>query len=501
MLAVSRTTRIALYVGLNILFAVILAAGYAIGGQSNPRILYLVLLFALCSTAVIDLDGINGRYSLLAIFLCLYFIYYGLQDLTNLFDGVLAADASEGMLSSTEEVILVGAAMLVLGYRLVVRIRNPKGNVSETADWPTRSIVLVGITMCVIGTAATYYWYFYVVTDKTMEGTKGIAQLSQLAVAGLILAQMLQPLSTLLLAYAWRSTKRIDILALVLLVVSIQFFFGFVIDIKGMALMGGLLVIFTITFTEGRIPKAWIAGVVVFIYAIFPVFQAYRAVVTGNVARTEVLDNFGKTLESVLAAKEKVNKGRERAQTFFERLSLKGNVYMIVHGTENGIPFQHGFTMTPILSSFVPKFMWSDKPDVPAGRILNKVFHVTDQEETYISPSHLGELYWNFGWAGVIGGMAAIGALCGLISRFNLAECKSVTRLLVMGLTVELVVHGFEGSLAGSYVVWLRSMAAVGLLHWVFARASVRRSWPAAQEAYASHESWPQADRFPNLLT
>jgi len=175
---------------------------------------------------------------------------------------------------------------------------------------------------------------------------------------------------------------------------------------------------------------------------------------------------------------------------------------MIVQGTENGVPFQHGYTLTPIISSFVPRIIWPDKPDVPVGRMVNKAFHVTEQEETYISPSHLGELYWNFGWSGVVVGMTIIGALSGFISRFNLREVKTMTRLLVMALTVEFVIHGFEGSLSGSYVVWLRSLAAVGLMHLAFARRSVPTTPQSRQPESAERpaESWVTAAKFPNLL-
>ena len=495
--------RIALYVGINLFFVALLAIGYAFGGPQNPRILYLVLLFALCSSSVIDIDGLNGRYALLSMFLGMYFIYFGVQDVTDLFDGTLAGPP-DGMLSPTEVVILVGGFMLVLGYRLVVSIRKPAGPDSQSYDWPLRSILLVGAALWLMGTGATYFWYFHVVTDKTMEGTKGIALLTPALTAGLVLAQMLQPLGTLLLAYAWRSTRSPSLLAILFATLAVQVLFGFVLDIKGMALSGGALVVATMTFVDGKVPKAWIAGIALFIYVAFPVFQSYRAVVTGNgVARTTVLDNFGKTLDSVLAAKERVNNGRERAQTFFERLSLKSSVYMIVHGVSNGVPFQRGHTLTPILSAFLPKILWTDKPDVPTGRIVNKVFHVTDQEETYISPSHLGELYWNFGWPGVLVGMTAIGGLCGFIARFNLAESRTVTRLLVMVVTVELVIHGFEGSLAGSYVVWLRIMAAIGLLHVVLARVRViggRSPSAHAGITAAGQDGVPTLNAYPNLL-
>jgi hypothetical protein len=277
---------------------------------------------------------------------------------------------------------------------------------------------------------------------------------------------------------------------------------GFVIDIKGMAIGGLVLVIVTIVLLEGRIPKGWLAAAALFVYVGFPVFQAYRGVISGNVSRAEVLSNLGKTLDKVLAAETRVNTGRDRAQTFFERLSLKSSVEMIVGGTARGIPYEEGFTMTPILSAFLPRVVWTDKPDVPTGRILNKVFHVTDQEETYISPSHLGELYWNFGWAGALVGMTSIGAILGMVARLNLADRRTVTRLLMTVMTVEMLIHGFEGAIAGSYVVWMRSAAAIGVMHWIFAKVPVSAS--GARPHAPARVPAPPHDRtlapFPNLL-
>lgn len=503
MLASPQNNRFALYFLLNMLFLVVIAIGYSVGGQPDPRLLHLALLFALCSSTIIDLDGINGRYALLSIFLGMYFIYFGVQDLTDLFDGFATHDY-EGIFSTTEAVILIGGIMLILGYRAAVSFRNPLGRSRQAYDWTLPSMLFVGIAMWAVGISATYYWYFFVVIDKTLEGTKGIARLSQLATTGLVLAEMLQPLGILLLAYAWRVTKSPYLFAVVLVAVCIQVLFGFIIDIKGMAISGASLVVVTIIFAEGRIPKIWIAGVAVFIYLAFPVFQAYRAVITGNgVARTEVLQNLGKTLDKVLEAKERVNSGHERAQTFLERLSLKASVQMIVNGTAKGIPFQHGYTMTPILSAFFPRIFWSDKPDIPTGRIVNRVFNVTDQDETYISPSHLGELYWNFGWPGVVVGMTAIGVLCGIVARFNLAESRTVTRLLILVVSVEGLIHGFEGSLSSSYVVWLRSIAAIGLLHLAFARVLV--AGPPQQTSGSggvetAQEPPVKFKLFPNLL-
>lgn len=488
------------YVALNLLFLCVVLLGYGIGDQQNPRVLHLLLLFALCSSVILNLDGFNARYALLGIFLGLYFVYFGVQDLTNLYTG-LDDNGSTGVLSESERVILFGGAILVVFYRFALSFGKKNKDRKIAYDWPIASVLSVGILFWGLGICATYYWYFHVVTDKTLEGTRGIAKLSPWLTTGLVLAQMLQPLGILLIAYAWRITRSKAMLLLIIAIVGIQVLFGFVIDVKGMAITGGVLIIVTITFTEGRVPKVWLAGALVFIYVAFPVFQAYRAVIDGNVSRTNVVANLGATLEKVLSAENRVNHGPERAQTFLERLSLKASVEMIVNGTARGVPFQHGFTLTPILSAFLPRILWTDKPDIPTGRIVNRAFNVTDQDDTYISPSHIGELYWNFGWPGVIVGMAMIGTVLGTVARFNLAERRTVTRLLLVVVTLESVIHGFESSIAGSYVVWLRCIAAVGLLHLAFARIPVGSPQPKrARPGDVVDQEAGTALLFPNLL-
>jgi hypothetical protein len=126
---------------------------------------------------------------------------------------------------------------------------------------------------------------------------------------------------------------------------------------------------------------------------------------------------------------------------------------------------------------------------------------VTEGDLTYISPSHLGELYWNFGWLGVIVGMSLIGLLFGWLgARFNLAEAATITRLLVIMVTAREVILASEGELATHYVVWMRSLLCIAMLHWAFARVpwsarSGREIAPLPSEGMNS-----DTPPFPNLL-
>jgi hypothetical protein len=318
---------------------------------------------------------------------------------------------------------------------------------------------------------------------------------------------MCQPLGILLLAYAYRTFRSPYLVPVVIAMVVLQAFIGFVVDVKGLAMLGMILVIMTGVLVDGRIPKAWMAGFVLFVIFLFPFFQAYRTAIHGNsgLTRTAVVENFGKVLQLTIAAKDKVNSGRDRAQTFLERSSVKGSTEIIVEKTGNGVDFQGGHTLSPILATFIPKVLWSDKLRVPTGQLVNKTFHITDGDDIYISPSHLGELYWNFGWPGVVFGMTVIGLICGWVgAQFNLAEFRTVTRVLVTVITIKQLIVGFEGGISDIYVVWLRALAGIGILHLIFARVSVvsRLFRPSESGPEAASAEQPYGQRlFPNLLT
>lgn len=493
----ARINRLFSYLGLNVAFIVLLCIGFAIGGQPNPRLLFLVLLFALCSTPLIDIDRLNGRFALLGMFMAVYFVSYGVNDLTDLFAGT-SHGRPDGALSETEAIILTGGVFWTLAYRSALSVAKSRPGAAAPRDWSMRTVLTVGLLLWVVGSYATYMWSVHIVPDTTNDAVrKGLSSVSPIAITAYMLGQTLQPLGILLPAYALYAHRKRYLLPLIVGMVVLQVALGFVVDIKGMAMFGGVLVIVTCVLVTGRIPKAWLVAGALFVVFVFPIFTAYRTAIHGDLglARTAVIENFVAVLQKTIAAEDRVNTGRDRAETFFERVSLKGSTQMIVEGVENGVGFQHGHTLEPILATFIPRVLWSDKPDVPTGQLVNKTFHVTDTDDIWISPSHLGELYWNFGWAGVIVGMSIFGLLCGSVgARCDMTETRTVTRLLVLVLTIKQSIVSFEGAIAPTYVVWLRSVAAIGVLHLLFARLPVTaRSLSAARLGHGK--------LFPNLLS
>jgi len=173
----------------------------------------------------------------------------------------------------------------------------------------------------------------------------------------------------------------------------------------------------------------------------------------------------------------------ERPQSFLERSSVKDALGTLFDHVPGDIPYLYGRSLVALPMAFVPRLLAPEKEDISAGLLFTKLV-VKAQTDTYVSISHLGELYWNFGWLGVLLGMPIAGTLLGYIgTRFNLERGTSVTRILVLLATVQSLCIQFEGTVPVLYILLLRSMAAIGLLHLVFARQRSAEREEAGSEA------------------
>ena len=501
------TPRISLYVALNgtFILAVLLLAG--IGGSANPRIVYLILLFAVCSTPIIDLDGLNGRFIMPSLYLGFYFVSFGLLDFANLAAGI-SSEMASSIFSATEAVILAGSIMVTIGYRAAMARGKRTQKTSPARDWPINTILSIGVLSWAIGTAGTYILDVYIVTDNSIEASnKGFEIMGPLGTTAFMLATMIQPIGILLIDYAWRLRRSRFLLALVITVVVVQVLLGFVINVKSTAMIGGILVILTFVLIEGRLPIPWLIAAVLYGILIYPIFVAARAEIHGKgmIARASILGNLAHVVELAIAAENRDENRGEHNQSLLERTSVRASVQMIVQRTGVDVKFQNGSTLTPLLATFVPRIVWSDKPTIATGRVVNKEFRVTEADfwDTYISPSIPGELYWNFGWPGILIGMVAIGgALGSLGQRCNLAERRSVTNLLVVAVTIKQVIVGMEGTFSPEYVVWFRSLGAIGILHLMFAKVPIpgRTSTNNERHAPPAQPRLPPSKPFGNLL-
>ncbi len=495
----TRGLRTGLYVAINLVYIALAAYGVDASDAPGARAVYVIALFALCSSPLLFLEALNDRYVLLGIFMAMYFVNFGAADFLALLSGGPLSTLSSSV-TDAEWGILAGAVLAVCGYALSASlIKRPKGAVTA-GDWSGRTILLVGVVTCVAGMVAFGYFHLVAVTVNTNKATtQAFMQMGAGLTFIVMLGHLVRPLGLLILAYGYAKYRTLPWYVLVLVMLLLHVALGFLGDTKGLPLQAVMLVVLTRVLLDNRLPRGWILGAVVAVALAFPVFQAYRAAVVGErgIDRAHAAQDIGKVLELALAAKERVNNGRERAQTIFERASTKGNVELIFQRIGVDTPFQDGRTLVEVVLAFVPRILWPDKPSVATGQLFNKEV-IRGIGDTFISPSHLGELYWNFGWAGVFCGMLLIGLLLGCIgAKTSLAERVSATRLLVLLATVGTLCLQFESSVAVTYVVWIRSLAAIGLLHLLFNRPAVLV--PSAQAGTAPN-AVAALPRFPNML-
>ena len=161
---------------------------------------------------------------------------------------------------------------------------------------------------------------------------------------------------------------------------------------------------------------------------------------------------------------ERLSKGLEY---FADRINLKYSVEQIVARTGRDVDYQGGRTIDPLLYIFIPRFIWPDKPNSSmAGQLFNQEFKISASRDTYIATSQVGELYWNFGWAGLMVGMTLIGALMAGIScsmRFDLLQ--SLPRFLLLLITVYMLILRSETALAEVFSVWSRASVMLLILN------------------------------------
>ncbi len=482
------------WVGLNLLVWMVMAFGAATGAAGGVRLPYVVLLFALCSSPLLQMRRLNDRYALLGVFLGIYFMFFGNIDLMAAVGLAADSTASRDLLSSAEMLIVCGAVLFTASYHLAATtLRIGPGSVARLpADWGNAQLFVFGAVLWLVGTAAVLTLNIVVVPEKTNDSvSQGLTQLGPWTTAIVILGNYLQPLGGVVIAYGYAKSRSKPWLLAALAVIVGQLVVGLICDIKGMALMGAVIVVLALVLVRGRVPLAWVLGAALGAAMVFPVLQAYRGVIAGGgLSRADALQDFGGSLRAALQARKSIMRGApdERAQTIFERSNLKPSVELAVLAAGRGTPFQHGRTLEPLLSTFIPRLLWSKKPDIAVGQEFAREFGLDVGENTYISPSHLGELYWNFGWPGALGGMTLIGLLFGAVgARCDLSAGVSVTRVLVLLSTSVLLGLGFESTFAAQYSVWARSMVVVLLLHLVLSRRATTRA-PSVR---------PQADPTP----
>ena len=502
-------------VGLAVL-AVALPAGAQLHGEAVGRAVYTWVLLALCLAPVTQLTSFRSRHVLIALFMGVYFMHFGGVDLQSLILGEDQTPVRDGFFTKGEIAVVVSGVLILAAYLGGMKVGSGSQSQGAPKEWPATTTLLVGSALWVVGICAIVYFQVFAVPEKSNVAlAHGIANMGPVLTFLVMLGNLVQPLGLLVLAYGYARNRGPMWTTLILGVVVTQLVVGFITDIKGIALLAGVVVIVVRTLVDNRPPMAWVAAGLAFAIVVFPVLQASRIVMGElGVNRLQALQEVDRIVTLSISSREKVESGKqsERSQTLLERGYIKHNLEQVMDHVGADLPFLNGSSLSDLPYLFVPRLIAPDKVHVPIGQLYTHKIDKSEQD-TYISVSHISEWYWNFGWPGIVFGMSLTGLLLGIIAaRSSLEEGVTLTRVMILVATVQNMCLGFEGEIPSTYSVWLRSIAAILLLHMVFARA------PAELEAASStRERIPQCDlrlagalavkaqpvapqRFPNLM-
>jgi hypothetical protein len=455
-------------------FAIALPVGAQVHGEALGRAVYTWVLLAMCLAPVTLLASFRSRHVLIAIFMASYFMHFGAVDLQSIVFGEDLPAARSGFFTLGEIAIVLSGALILAGSVVGMKLGHRRANHAIPKEWSATTILLVGLSLWMVGTCAVIYFQVFTVPEKSnMAAARGFAAMGPLLTFVVMLGNLVQPLGLLILAYGYARHRGALWTTLILGVVAGQVILGFVIDIKGTALLAGVAVIVVRTLVDNRPPVAWIAAGLVFIVVAFPVFQASREVMgERGLNRLQALHEIGEIASLSIASRDKVESGNksERKQTFVERGYLKDNVEQVMAHVGVDIPFLHGASLSDLPYMFVPRLLAPNKVHVAIGQLYTHLIGKSDLD-TYISVSHLSEWYWNFGWPGIVFGMLLTGLLLGFTgARSSLEHGVTLTRVMILVATVQSLCLGFEGEIPSTYSVWLRSVGAILLMHLVLAR-------------------------------
>jgi hypothetical protein len=331
------------------------------------------------------------------------------------FTSLYSRDVMVGQLVS-----LAGLIALLVAYAL------PFGSLMASLfpkarhDWPLRSTFLVGCVMIPFGWFIQLIAIFGLLPARVGSGFVGALSLS--VWFGLVL-----------LSLAWfRYRSHYALFLLAALVPTTMIFFGFG-GSKQAFLRPLMFIVLTSWLYRRQISGRWILAGIAAIVVVYPAAHFYRHQVQMGRAIPDMLRNPVSAVDDV---------GRYVSTYSLGEYVSQGLVLMTNRFDGLG-------TLALIPIAYVPRLLWSEKPETTIGNWITETYGVGSIVKTSTGPSWIGEFYLNFGVAGVVGGMFVMGFLLRLLQEAVLRSA-TVPAIVAGVVALEAVALSMQGGVIGS---------------------------------------------------
>lgn len=472
------------------------------------RVLYVTLLCAICAGPFLIGSG-NPRHRILAIFMGAYFIIFGMSTYFAVLSGesiaVMWGDSesmmlsAEAFLTASDFVVLLGGIAFLGGYYLMYGMRIRKSSGFLSYEWRYGTILRMGLLLWGVG-------FLFMLNYDTISSVYYMPT----TVLGLPIGvasnfRLLAPLGAVTLIYLiTRNYRPALVWTLLIAIMGTEFVFGFIVSSKETSFRIAVLLLLGLFYLRGKVNFRIIGIMLVVSIPYLLYFNAYRMnmMERGYIDAASAFEAFEKDLDTVKGKTEGAeNVAGSSLRGLRQRVDGKVYIDIIVAGTSSGkVDYVYADTLLLFFQSFIPRFIWPEKPIITTGQMFNREFGLSASRYTFVPTTQLGELYWSFAWPGVIIGMMAIGMVFARIGTTVFSGMgMTLPRFLLLMMSTYFLAIRFEGNIASQYSTVVRLLILVWLLdqflRWMGVSRRVRpdgaKKQPAAAPAAKPAElSW-----------
>jgi hypothetical protein len=172
--------------------------------------------------------------------------------------------------------------------------------------------------------------------------------------------------------------------------------------------------------TKKKLPYTGVIVAVGIFLLLQPVKMQYRLIVWGPNAPTSAVDRyklfFGTAINYYFGEGSDIQTQAEGLATAFDRIDHLHTTAAIIEETPSLQPFLYGRTYLPLITKWVPRFIWPNKPKESIGNqwAWNYGFLDSNDHSTSFNLPWLPEMYMNFGMLGIF----VVSFSLGLVFRF-----------------------------------------------------------------------------------
>ncbi|HBK61433.1 MAG TPA: hypothetical protein DDZ84_11680 [Firmicutes bacterium] len=127
-------------------------------------------------------------------------------------------------------------------------------------------------------------------------------------------------------------------------------------------------------------------------------------------------------------------------------------------------PHIYGRSFAGLLTMWIPRGLWADKPYGVGGMYSTVFYPVTYAQGTGTPPSFVGELFWNFSYVGVALGMLCLGVFMGILYRKQRRGGSRAAKA-IYALTVAMLFPLIRNGSDTTVVFWLTGAVSILLTY------------------------------------